>query len=1154
MPKKYKKMQAGDHPPVGGDEQADRGAIPAASAFDRLSTDQQSSDITGSSSDYHQQVSSSAAPLSLASSKPASHAMDTSSNDDSPSQHLMNSLMYIDHQLHQQRELLQGDGDGDDDGGNDQEESRTYLQLSLPHTFGSGGAQGGLLGDPAAIPLVHSRSSPMPFPFSSLQQPPLRGAHEKDGGGQAQEGKSSTVSPSSKAIALTRTFSTPESRSNQYRPLRSFEGEDDNAGLSQSERVHHVADLKQAYPLLLQRSASSAFGSPAMGKFKPKRSHSNSGNSDPGVSAFHPVWSCKSLSTSSAGSVHSGSEVGSVVRSSHSDPSDNHKKQLLRKNSSPWRKVMERMKKSTGNKAGSGGGGGSTKSSGGRSLRRQLSGRENPARPNLSEDESSPVNEIGVVVVVPTKGDDICKGLLKLSFGGEGDAATARRGSATSGSKKTSKASKKDKKSKRKSDSSKGGKDSKKSESTAANESVKPTRTEKKEALLKSSTEKQYDDPGVALDLSDSDDDDDTIEPIMGNYIPWNEDHQGQSSNMPPHSQQAMDGTSDRKPRPSSIEAPCDSVEVISTFFHDRPSSRAEGRTITHVMEETAFGSSTVQVFSPATSIEENSPPAMERMTIDEGEKDHDDFPYHPLGGDGHDNDGGYSDAAHFRENVNLVQARLKYRSPQRTPQPMPSSSSNVHHNSLSCASHDSPDSRLSSHDGSPTSRISSSNSRGTNSTTLSGGDRTINTLQTEGSLVVDGNDFEVREANRRCSIRGRIGLVGDGGETNQEVVAGTDGNDTVVSSSTTSSNYHAYMSSPRPLRDGATIPVDRYFAGGNVTMSPSPQRGMDHSHPSPAMITSAPNISKFIALSPKKSSRRIGGGATREATHSPHTVSSNSVSANSSSSSETKKPLKFVAYEIQKERESSPFDEPPNNPSRNSMIKPRISKVGRHHISQQQEQQRRPPMVQRTSVAAYNPQKPPQSPRKQDTYGRLVSGARTPTRTPPPSSFPSSGANTPCSPPVIVDGPNVLCGDLSTKPTRPYVFRRGSSAHGGGGGGGRGMFLMPPPSSYRPHQHPPIPPQPSGATIAAAATSSPLRENLTVVGGGANDGAQEIVFDANTAPTMIEGGRVGSVVTTVSPDRHVITRRLYNVAPDPDLKEKRVKGDVAIVSPEKGF
>ena len=54
-------------------------------------------------------------------------------------------------------------------------------------------------------------------------------------------------------------------------------------------------DLKQAYPLLLQRSASSAFGSPDKSskgsKMRARRAHSNSG-SDPGAinSAFHPVW------------------------------------------------------------------------------------------------------------------------------------------------------------------------------------------------------------------------------------------------------------------------------------------------------------------------------------------------------------------------------------------------------------------------------------------------------------------------------------------------------------------------------------------------------------------------------------------------------------------------------------------------------------------------------------------------------------------------------------------------------------------------------------------------------------------------------------------------------------------------------------------------
>ena len=298
---------------------------------------------------------------------------------------------------------------------------------------------------------------------------------------------------------------------------------------------------------------------------------------------------------------------------------------------------------------------------------------------------------------------------------------------------------------------------------------------------------------------------------------------------------------------------------------------------------------------------------------------------------------------------------------------------------------------------------------------------------------------------------------------------------------------------------------------------------------------------------------------SSSKGTHSPHTVSSNSVSANSSSSgSETKKPLKFVAYEIREERES-PFDEPrdevkydsssryaaagggagavvsnrgsPSNSS-SSLIKPRIFNPNTS--------QRRPPMIQR----AGNPQKPPQSPRKPDTM-LSVGRARTPTRTPPPSSYremPSSGANTPCSPPVIVDGPSnaaVLCsGDLNTKPTRPFVVRR-SISHGSGSGG-PGMFLITPTaaaSSIRPQHHPPIPPQPRPSS---AAISSSLRDNMTVVGeedsAVMDDGKHEVVM--------------------VSPEMST-----YQSTPRRSIFSKEEKGqvgdstkNVAVVSPEKGL
>lgn len=206
-------------------------------------------------------------------------------------------------------------------------------------------------------------------------------------------------------------------------------------------------------------------------------------------------------------------------------------------------------------------------------------------------------------------------------------------------------------------------------------------------------------------------------------------------------------------------------------------------------------------------------------------------------------------------------------------------------------------------------------------------------------------------------------------------------------------------------------MPVERFFAGGNVAMSPNPQ----HTVYPGSNTSGAPTISKFITLSPNKLSRIANASTPGGDTSSPHTISSNSVSANSSSSSETKKPLKF---EIREEggrgrgEQQIPFDEPPvsrcvsagggvggrggeTSVTASSLIKPRISKVGQH-----QQQRVRPPMIQR----------PPQSPRKQDTastitFGRVSAGSRTPTRTPPPSSSYkggyNSGANTPCSPPI---------------------------------------------------------------------------------------------------------------------------------------------------------
>lgn len=286
MSKKYKKMQ-GDQSAAHNDGQL---AAMAATASDDDQT---------------------AEPLFM--SKPASHAVDSNNsgkegaannsnnNNNSLPQQLLMSL-HIDHTLFRPWGIKGGDDNDttDQDGGHDQAVNNQQQQAT--------NSGGGVSNCGADSDFAHSRPiSPMPFPFTSLQQSPLRGVvGGAQGGGSgasadhdsAHDAKqpaalvtSSAISPIHKGITLTRAFSTPESRDK-------YPNDMDN---SNNDNHHQIMDLrqaatteddllKQAYPLSLQRSASSAFGSPELGKFKCTRSHSNSENSDPGASAFHPVW------------------------------------------------------------------------------------------------------------------------------------------------------------------------------------------------------------------------------------------------------------------------------------------------------------------------------------------------------------------------------------------------------------------------------------------------------------------------------------------------------------------------------------------------------------------------------------------------------------------------------------------------------------------------------------------------------------------------------------------------------------------------------------------------------------------------------------------------------------------------------------------------
>lgn len=664
------------------------------------------------------------------------------------------------------------------------------------------------------------------------------------------------------------------------------------------------------------------------------------------------------------------------------------------------------------------------------------------------------------------------------------------------------------------------------------------------ESLIDCPSEVQYDDPGVALDLSDDsdNDDEDTASPFLDNAYHTNEEMADSRTSVSAIRANQKRNTKEEPSPPIFDHIPCDSVEVTTMLASES------------ILD-------TLRIIA-SDSIDENSPPSVERVVVCE---DSANFPYHPLiDSDGEDN---YETEQRDLFNVEDLQdahlqsagrgqlVRLKYRSPQRAPRPIKPkltlsriySGSTVGQQPSPSSLHDSPDSRYSSLGGSPESRISSSNSRSVSSTLNSSGDRTTDT---EGSLVADN---EVRDANRR-PFPGRVGISASGGrvgdENNQEVVVGSDGSETVFSSSTASSTAWPFVSSPRALRDGATMPVERFFAGGNVTMSPSPQQAADtivypddiveggdikdHALLS-GRTSSAPIISKLLI--PKKFSKKASGstvGSARDSTHSPHTVSSNSVSANSSSSSETKQPLKFVAYEFREERES-PFDEPPvsgygaessgggeaasgaGTDACIALIKPRITKVGGSSSSSH-----RPPMVQRPSASI--PVKPLQSPRRTTLlHGR----ARTPTRTPPPSSassssnaVPRSGSSTPSSPPVIIDGPS-----------------------------NAGTFWIP--------QHQAIPPR-SG--MAALSISSQLRDDDLIIRCQSSGGYIEVQDTVSSELLGVEVSApkstvMGALVSLEKTKMQNTARRLHIISPKPELNATPplLFGQVPTVSPEKG-
>lgn len=214
------------------------------------------------------------------------------------------------------------------------------------------------------IPMTHSYSLPS-LPTTSLR--PRVDPTLVEGGGVGFHG-SSTMGPASTALSasdlqypspappLSRTLSTPESSSSNS----------------------------------VRRSAFGRAGS-AFGRFTnvASRPTSTYTQSDPGFSAFHPVtWNCQ-RSLSSAGS---GSLVGSEIIEEHDEGSGLRKTRIASSPSNKMTRGFLLRARET--------------------LTKRRSGRENPARPSLSdtEDASSPpttiiTNDDGVEISMTTTED-----------------------------------------------------------------------------------------------------------------------------------------------------------------------------------------------------------------------------------------------------------------------------------------------------------------------------------------------------------------------------------------------------------------------------------------------------------------------------------------------------------------------------------------------------------------------------------------------------------------------------------------------------------------------------------------------------------------------------------------------------------------------------
>ena len=294
---------------------------------------------------------------------------------------------------------------------------------------------------------------------------------------------------------------------------------------------------------------------------------------------------------------------------------------------------------------------------------------------------------------------------------------------------------------------------------------------------------------------------------------------------------------------------------------------------------------------------------------------------------------------------------------------------------------------------------------------------------------TVSETDREVMETNKAGRIMRR----------QQQYPGKSDGEASIHSASTTSTNTHGYLAltgSPASLRDGASLPVDRFFTQSGFPVAHSFSGNSGGSSSSGSRGAHGANTSDVVIV-PGDASLASSSVPSKKSESSPRTDSSASAADTACSNSTDEDPPKFVSYLDRQRSESTKL-------SHDGGISTMSSQHTYNRMANVIEDRESPAEIVGYSDLVFEEAKPqasrlirPAQKRDQNFFSRPprspIKGLRAPDTPPPSTAYEGPDSDSPAyqqlSPPNIVDH-RMHSGHSHL--SKPYVFRSAPARTGG--------------------------------------------------------------------------------------------------------------------------